>query len=508
MIPGEPSALVLTALPVEMAAVLARLSASRSSAMVGPVLCELGHFTASGGRSWRVAVAELGPGTVDTAAAAATLAAHFQPDVLMFTGIAGALSDDLAIGDVVAGTEVAWTERGKWSPGGYQARIRTVSLSAPLSQLSRKIAREGSWTGRLAQPRPGAKAVVGQIACGEKVVADTEYRAWLRAAFSDAVAVENEGFALARAGEAYAEGQRYVVRGISDYADGVKSDDGHAAAADAAAAFAFELLDTYGAQVRAGRPPVLYPQSDDAQLSDIAEHSPPAAPARMAARHAGQGDKLCAAHRYREAEAEYRTAIAVDPRLARAHAGLGRALHMRLAYAEAEVASRDAVRLDPGCAIAHANLGRTLANLGRCAEAESECQAAISIDPGCAIAHANLGRVLGDLARYPEAEAACRAAIRLDPMLAAAYSDLGDVLYRQRRYTAAEAAYRQAAHLDECDPYAREGLGEALSRQGQYAEAAAAYRAALRVDPGNEHARDALANVLVLQEGQGTQDQG
>jgi nucleoside phosphorylase len=88
---------------------------------------------------------------------------------------------------------------------GYLPRARTVSLSAVLSQLARKIAREGSWKERLARPRPGARAVVAQIASGEKVVADEKYRAWLRATFSDAVAIENEGFALARAGEVHAD---------------------------------------------------------------------------------------------------------------------------------------------------------------------------------------------------------------------------------------------------------------------------------------------------------------
>ena len=87
-----------------------------------------------------------------------------------------------------------------------------------------------------------------QVVSGEKVVANQEYRAWLRAIFSDAVAIENEGFALARAGEVYARSQQYVVRGISDNADGSKSSNGHADAADAAAAFAFELLEAYSAQ--------------------------------------------------------------------------------------------------------------------------------------------------------------------------------------------------------------------------------------------------------------------
>src|SRR5262249_37045577 len=126
---------------------------------------------------------------------------------------------------------------------GYQPRVRTISLSDPLGQLVRKVARDGKWIRRLAHPQLGATAVVGQIASGEKVVAYEGYRAWLRATFSDAMAIENEGFALARAGEVHMDAQRYVVRGISDMADGSKCDVGQQQAAAAAAAFAFELLD-------------------------------------------------------------------------------------------------------------------------------------------------------------------------------------------------------------------------------------------------------------------------
>ncbi len=242
---AEPTVLVLTALPVEMAAVLSYVNRDSPLQMVGPVLCEIGHFSASNGLSWRVVAAELGPGTVDTAGAVVAATTEFRPEVLMFVGIAGALKDEVAIGDVVAGTEIVWTERGKWSDGGYVACIRTVSLSTPLSQWARKVARDGNWTRRLQHPRSDAKAFVCQIASGEKVIADDDYRHWLQRTFSDAFAIENEGFALARASEVYANGERYVVRGISDAADGSKSDNAQPYAADAAAAFAFELLDAY-----------------------------------------------------------------------------------------------------------------------------------------------------------------------------------------------------------------------------------------------------------------------
>jgi nucleoside phosphorylase/uncharacterized protein YjbI with pentapeptide repeats len=284
---GAPTALMLTALRVEMTAVLGHLGAPRSTVMAGPVACEVGHFAAPAGMSWRVVAAELGPGSIDTATAVVELSARFRPDVLMFAGIAGALAEDLNVGDVVAGTEVAWTERGKWGPGGYQARVRMVSLSAPLSQLARKVAREGTWTRRLSRPRPGARAVVGQIASGEKVVADQGYRAWLRAACPDALAIENEGFALARAAEGYASGQRFVVRGISDHADTGKSDQGQLAAASAAAAFTFELLDAWSStrttampgQDRAPVAATAWETQSEATAAPLPAGGPPESPA-------------------------------------------------------------------------------------------------------------------------------------------------------------------------------------------------------------------------------------
>lgn len=170
--PRAPTVLMLTALPVEMTAALAHLSTGRSVQMSGQILCEIGDFTASDGTVWRVVAAEIGPGTVDTASAVVAVTCRLRPDLVMFVGIAGALKDDLHIGDVVAGSEMAWTERGKWTLGVYLPRVRTVSLSAPLVQLARKIARDGSWRRRLAIPLPDARAVIGQIASGEKVVAD------------------------------------------------------------------------------------------------------------------------------------------------------------------------------------------------------------------------------------------------------------------------------------------------------------------------------------------------
>src|SRR5262249_44012462 len=140
---------------------------------------------------------------------------------------------------------VAWTERGKASQGKYQARVQTVDLSLPLSQWARKVAREGRWTRRLKRPRDHVKAIVGQIASGEKVIADDKYRTWLQGTFSDAVAMESGGFGRGGAAGFRGEGGGCVIRGFSDAGEGSRWDRGHPDAAYAAAAFAFELFNVY-----------------------------------------------------------------------------------------------------------------------------------------------------------------------------------------------------------------------------------------------------------------------
>lgn len=85
IISAGPTALVLTALPEEMTAVLAHIK-DRASKMIDPLLCEVGRFDASNGLSWQVVAADVGPGSVDTATAVVKLTAVLHPDVLMFVG--------------------------------------------------------------------------------------------------------------------------------------------------------------------------------------------------------------------------------------------------------------------------------------------------------------------------------------------------------------------------------------------------------------------------------------
>jgi nucleoside phosphorylase len=244
-----PCAVVLTALPVEYLAVRKFLTNLREVVNSQGTVYEQGVF-AGEGFAWEVGIAEVGAGNAGAAIEAERAIGHFKPDVLLFVGIAGGLKDDVAIGDVVAATKVYGYESGKVASEGFLTRPALGHSAFALVQRARAEARKEDWLGRgeiVGKP----KVVVGAIAAGDKVLADTgsELFKLLRSAYNDAIAVEMEGFGFLSAVFAYPSIQAIVVRGISDMVAG-KNDDGgqgkevdrHVWAANHASAFAFELL--------------------------------------------------------------------------------------------------------------------------------------------------------------------------------------------------------------------------------------------------------------------------
>jgi adenosylhomocysteine nucleosidase len=170
-------------------------------------------------------------GKVAAAATATHLISSCAATRIVFSGVAGAVSPDLGIGDVVVGSallqhdmdatplypryEVPLIGKARFTPdAGMRAELLTAArtfladdlpLSVPATQLEHF---------RIRAPR----AVTGVIASGDKFFASAEDLALLRRRLPDAACVEMEGAAVAQVCEEY--GVPFgIVRTISDSAD-------------------------------------------------------------------------------------------------------------------------------------------------------------------------------------------------------------------------------------------------------------------------------------------------
>lgn len=246
---GSPRlrAVILTALPIEYAAVRAHLSDLREQTHEQGTVYEEGTF--QGEQSWDVALVEIGAGNVKTAAEAERAMQHFRPRVLLFVGIAGGLKD-VRVGDVVIATKVYGYESGKAeSESEFRPRPQAFGASYRLEQRARAEARRPNWLGRLKSPpgEPRPRALLGPIAAGEVVVASraSEISRFIQENYGDSLAVEMEGRGLLEAASINERVDALVIRGISDLLDKKADSDALGSqelAAAHASAFAFELL--------------------------------------------------------------------------------------------------------------------------------------------------------------------------------------------------------------------------------------------------------------------------
>ena len=275
-------AIILTALPVEYKAVREHLTDLQEKTHLGTVY-ELGKFL-SAGQSWEVGIVEIGAGNPIVAMEAERAIRYFGPDVILFVGVAGGIKD-VNLGDVVAATKVYGYESGK-DEVTFQPRAEVGRLAYRLEQRARAEARKGNWLRRIKGPHPSDssfRAFVGPVAAGAKIVASTRSATYefLRSQYSDALAVEMEGYGFSAAIRANPGVEALVIRGISDLVD--KKGDADVSgyqeiAAQNASAFTFEMLANF--RIRDELPKkklerVSLPSEPSAQTRTTAAHFEP-----------------------------------------------------------------------------------------------------------------------------------------------------------------------------------------------------------------------------------------
>ena len=174
---------------------------------------------------------------------------------------------------------------------------------------------------------------------------------------------------------------------------------------------------------------------------------------------------------YKEAAAEFRRALKVDPSLALARVNLGIALYN---LPDAESALRElkaAADILPASPQVHYMLGLLARQQNRAVEGITEFQRALQIDARDPGANINLGQLYMQQRKYPEAIAAFRVALASEPYNVTATYNLAIALTRSGKRPESQATMQKFQVL-RTKAYATT-IGPSYLEQGRYAEAIA-----------------------------------
>jgi nucleoside phosphorylase len=245
-----PRAVILTAISLEYKAVRKHLTDVIEKTHPKGNVYEQGIFKGEY-HNWEVGIAEVGAGNNTCALQTERAINYFDPEVILFVGIAGGIKD-LNLGDVVAAEKAYGYESGKVYKSSFLTRPVVGMSSFEIFERAKADAKKQTWKLRIpkAYRRKKLKVVPKPIAAGEKVVAEIRSDVYklIYNSYNDTVAVEMEGSGFYTACHANGNIQFLIVRGISDLLSNKTESDAKGfqeIAARNASAFAFEVLSKY-----------------------------------------------------------------------------------------------------------------------------------------------------------------------------------------------------------------------------------------------------------------------
>jgi adenosylhomocysteine nucleosidase len=177
----------------------------------------------------RAVIAFTGIGKVNAAMTTTLLIEHFKPDKVIFTGIAGAVNQQLQPGDIVIAEKTAHHDMGTlWPEGLFHKGVKNrlngwenpvfFESDEQLLKLAERAAQQVEFSSiRIISGQRSPKAVKGVVVTGDSFIASTDKCAELRKKLN-ADAVEMEGAAVAQLCFQREIGF-LVIRSISDNAD-------------------------------------------------------------------------------------------------------------------------------------------------------------------------------------------------------------------------------------------------------------------------------------------------
>ncbi len=192
------------AMPEEIAPILQRLGSYTTTEYANNKYYEANY----NGVDLVIAYSKIGK--VFSALTAATMIEHFGAEKLLFSGVAGAISDQLQVGDLIVATKLAQHDldiSAFGHPYGYVPEGAVyVQADTTMIQLAKEVASE-----------MGKTLQEGVIATGDQFVANEERKNWIGSTFA-ADALEMEGASVAVVCDAL-KVPFFILRAISDAAD-------------------------------------------------------------------------------------------------------------------------------------------------------------------------------------------------------------------------------------------------------------------------------------------------
>ena len=226
-------------------------------------------------------------------------------------------------------------------------------------------------------------------------------------------------------------------------------------------------------------------------------------PADKARNYAASGDAYVGKKEFKEAEIEYRRALAETPNAAEVRYKLGRVYQDNGDLAKAYTEYARAGDLDPSNIDAHMRAGTILLLAREFESAARRAELALKADPRHVPAHILLGNARAGMNDTAQAMRTIQEAINLDPSYAPAWTALGAVTFISGRKADAAAGFKKAVELAPTSIEARLALANYQWAIAAFPDAEKTLKSALQIDAQNAAAHRALALLYITTDRRG-----
>lgn len=227
----------------------------------------------------------------------------------------------------------------------------------------------------------------------------------------------------------------------------------------------------------------------------------------------GYGMALAKQYKLDAAEDHFNKVLQLDPTNAMAHAGkamitLGRLTsssntvikNREALLRNAEAECKQALSIDPAMPEGHVTLGNIYKEQGRTDEAINEYKEAIRLDPKYSEGFSQLGLAQLNKEQYADAVAAFKTAISLSSGNSTAHYGLGRAYYKQGLYDEALKELNTSLYQFRNSAPVHQTLGDVYTAQGNTVAGIKEYQESIRIKPENP---DAYMRIADVREGRG-----